>query len=87
MVEAAAEAHGSIVTSNGGPGVTIQGETVPLAELPTEALPQERFLSRKMKFRYSSSKDWTECWKRDRAVCICSCVRRSRFSLEENKED
>ena len=33
--------HGSIVTSNGGPGVTIQEETVPLAELPTEALPQE----------------------------------------------
>ena len=33
--------HGSIVTSNGGPGVTIQDENVPLAELPTEVLPQE----------------------------------------------
>ncbi len=33
--------HGSIITSNGGPGVTIQDENIPLAELPEEALPQE----------------------------------------------
>ena len=33
--------HGSIITSNGGPGVTIQDENVPLAELPEEILPEE----------------------------------------------
>lgn len=33
--------RGSIITDNGGPGVTIQDENVPLAELPSEALPQE----------------------------------------------
>ncbi len=33
--------RGSIITSNGGPGVTIQDENVPLAELPEGTLPEE----------------------------------------------
>ena len=77
--------HGSIVTSNGGPGVTIQEETVPLAELPTEALPQEPVSIPEDESLAALPKDRTECWKRDRAVCICYCVRRSRFLWKENK--
>lgn len=66
--------------------MTIQEETVPLAELPTEAFPQEPVSIPEDEVPLAApSKDRTECWKRDRAVCICYCVRRSRFLWKENK--
>ncbi len=66
--------------------MTIQEETVPLAELPTEALPQEPVSIPEDEVPLAAlPKTGQSAGKENRAVCICYCVRRSRFLWKENK--